>query len=162
SAAVRGNLLELTNGPGQTGSAFSSAGVDITRFTTQFDFRLTNANADGFTFTLQDMGPTALGPGGGGLGYGPAQAGGAGGIGRSVAIKFDLYDNQGEGNNSTGLYVGGAAPTVAGSVSLAGTGIDLHSGDVFRVSMTYDGATLTVTIRNQRTGQAFSRGYAVD
>ena len=50
------------------------------------------------TFTIQNTGLTALGPAGGGLGYGPDPPGGAAGIGKSVAIKFDLYDNDGEGD----------------------------------------------------------------
>jgi len=29
-----------------------------------------------------------------------------------VAVKFDLFDNAGEGVNSTGFYTNGAAPTV--------------------------------------------------
>jgi hypothetical protein len=47
---------------------------------------------------------------------------GTGGIPNSVGIKFDLYNNQGEGVDSTGLYTDGAAPTNVGSIDLNGNG----------------------------------------
>ena len=95
-----------------------------------------------FTFTIQGAGANALGGGGGGLGYY--------GINPSVAIKFDLYNNSGEGVDSTGIYTDGVYPDVP-AIDLTGTGIDLHSGDVFNVAMTYDGSTLNVTITDIAT-----------
>ena len=53
-----------------------------------------------FTFAIQGSAPTALGGLGGALGYA--------GMTNSVAVKFDIYDNAGEGTNSTGLYLNGA------------------------------------------------------
>ncbi len=114
------------------------------------------------TFTIQGTGPTALGLYGGGLGYGPDASTGTPGIGKSVAIKFDLYSNQGEGSNSTGLYTNGAAPTNVGSIDLTGTGIDLHSGNVFQVNESYDGTTLTVTILDTVTGKSASQSYTTN
>jgi hypothetical protein len=164
SAAVNGAALELTDGgPSRAGSAFSTHPVDVTHFTTQFTFQLTpGANtADGFTFTIQGVGNTVLGPSGGGLGYGSDHTGGTGGIANSVAVKFDLYNNQGEGEDSTGLYINGAAPTDADSIDLSGTGIDLHSGDTFNVSLSYDGTTLMVTETDTNTGSSASQSYAI-
>ncbi len=123
--------LQLTNGGGsEAGSAFCSTQVDVRGFVTDFTFQLTNAQADGITFTLQNSaaGAAALGPVGGGLGYGPDAPSGSGGITPSVTIKFDLFNNQGEGDDSTGLYTDGASPTMP-SVDLTSSGIDLHSGD---------------------------------
>src|SRR5208282_6917615 len=128
--------LQLTNGAAyQEGSAFCTTQVDVRGFVTDFTFQLSDASADGITFTLQNSaaGATALGPWGGGLGYGPDTVGGTGGITPSVAIKFDLYNNNGEGDDSTGLYTDGAAPTNAGSINLTSTGVNLHSGDPFDV-----------------------------
>ena len=68
----------------------------------------------------------------------PTLSTGTGGIPNSVAVKFDLYDNFGEGIDSTGLYVNGASPTIP-FVDMTGTGIDLHSGDLFDVHMIYGG-----------------------
>jgi len=62
----------------------------------------------------------------------------------TVAVKFDLFNNAGEGNNSTGLYTKGAPPKTPATTF--GGGVNLHSGDTFQVHMTYDGTTLTMTI----------------
>jgi hypothetical protein len=160
---LNGSKLELTNGgTNQAGSAFTSTKLDIAKFSTQFSFQLTNPSADGFTFTLQSAGATALGPSGGGLGYGPDHVGGTGGIASSVAIKFDLYNNQGEGTDSTGLYLNGAAPTNVGSVDLTGSGIDLRSGHVFNVGLTYNGSTVKETITDASTKVSVTETYTVD
>jgi hypothetical protein len=125
----------------------------VSAFTTTFDFQLTSAAADGFAFVIQGAGNTALGSGGGGLGYQ--------GIGNSVAIKFDLSDNAGEGSNSTGLYVNGAAPT-GGATDLTPTGINLHNGRAFRATLTYDGTDLFVTLRDLTSGASATQTYTVD
>jgi hypothetical protein len=163
SAKQSGTALRLTDGANnEAGSAFTATALDVAKFTTSFDFRLTNPNADGITFTLQGVGATALGASGGGLGYGTDGTNPGNTIGKSVAIKFDLYNNQGEGVNSTGLFLNGASPTSAGSVNLAGTGIDLHSGHAFNVTMSYDGVTLKVTIKDKVTGATATQSYTVD
>ena len=41
---------------------------------------------------------------------------------------------------------GGAAPNAINSINLTGTGVDLHNGHAFNVSMAYNGTTLQVTI----------------
>jgi fibronectin type 3 domain-containing protein len=165
SAKINGTSAQLTDGGGsEAGSVFSTNKVDVTQFGTQFSFQLTagSSTADGFTFTIQGVGPTALGPSGGGLGYGPDHTGGTGGIASSVAVKFDLYNNQGEGTDSTGLYIDGVAPTNVGSIDLTGTGIDLHSGDVINVTMTYDGTTLTVTETDPTVNKSASQSYTIN
>jgi fibronectin type 3 domain-containing protein len=162
SAKINGTSAELTDGGGsEAGSFFSTNAVDVTQFSNQFTFQLANANADGFTFTIQGNGPTALGPSGGGLGYGPDTPGGNPGIPNSVAVKFDLYNNAGEGTDSTGEYTGGASPTTP-AIDLSSAGINLPSGDVFNVVMTYDGTTLNVTITDTGTNASASQAYAVN
>ncbi len=153
SAKHSGSNLELTDGNGnEAGSAFTTTKLDVAKFSTQFSFQLTNPNADGFTFVVQSAGANSVGGLGGGLGYQ--------GIGHSVAVKFDLYNNSGEGINSTGLYVNGAAPTTP-AIDLSGL-LDLHSGDVFNVAMTYDGDTLNVTTTDARTGASATQSYTVN
>ena len=117
-------------------------------------------------FNTPAPGPKALGPGGGGLGYGPDNPPGstAGGIGNSLAVKFDLYPNTqdpSEGNNSTGVFTNGRSPSIRGpglppnvpdiSINLNGTGIDLHSGHHFSATLTYNNTahTLMETITDQ-------------
>jgi lysophospholipase L1-like esterase len=161
SAHVRGSLLQLTDGGTvEASSAFTASTVDVTHFTAHFRFELFNASADGFTFTLQAAGPHALGGYGGVLGYGPVP--GTPGIPNSVAVKFDLYNNQGEGSNSTGLYQGGAVPTSAGSIDLGRSGISLHSGHGFDVGMAYDGTTLKVAITDMATNVTATQSYLVN
>jgi Malectin domain/Legume lectin domain/Fibronectin type III domain len=162
SATIHGTSAQLTDGGKyEAGSVFSTNAVDVSRFSNQFTFQLTNANADGFTFTIQGNGPTALGPAGGGLGYGPDTPGHPPGIPSSLAVKFDLYNNAGEGTDSTGEYTDGASPTVP-AIDLSNSGIDLHSGEVFQVTMTYDGTTLDVTITDTSTQASTTQSYAVN
>ena len=74
-------------------------------FVTDFNFQITPGSAsiaDGFTFTIQGITPAQSARPAAALGYGAS--GGPGGIANSVAVKFDLYSNNGEGVDSTGLY----------------------------------------------------------
>src|SRR5437588_580983 len=172
SARFVENLARLTDdGSSQAGTFFSTHRVGVRAFTSSFTFRIhegTTPRADGFTFIIQANSPTALGPGGGGLGYGPDHPGSARVIRNSVAIKFDIFDNAGEGPNSTGLFTDGRSPTVPelGSgdvlVRLDGTGIDLNNQNPKRVDLSYDGPTLTETITDLFTNAAFSTSYTVD
>jgi hypothetical protein len=146
--------LQLTNGKlNETGSAFFTTPVNIQSFTTDFTFQLSNPVADGLTFTIQNVGPTALGKGGSGLGYQ--------GLTNSLAIKFDLHNNSGEGQDSTGLYLNGAIPTVP-SIDLSATGINLHSGDYMDTHITYDGVNLSMTITDALTLATWSHSWTVN
>lgn len=163
SVGLDDTRLQLTSGAvNQKGSAWFNTPQNIQNFTNDFSFQLSNPSADGMTFAIQNNSLTALGPAvGGGLGYGPSDPGGAVGIGKSIAIKFDLYDNDGEGNNSTGLYTNGASPTVP-STNLNGSAINLHSGDEMSVHMVYNGTTLSMTITDGVTGGTFSTSWTVN
>src|SRR5713226_6839552 len=162
-AVINGTNLRLTDGgSGEASSAFFNTLVNVQSFTNDFSFQLTNPSADGITFTIQGNSPSALGPAGGGLGYGPSQPGGTPGIGNSVAVKFDLYNNASEGGDSTGLYTNGVSPTIP-FVDLTNTGIDLHSGDPFNVHMTYDGTTLVMKITDGTDStKTFSTSFTVN
>src|SRR5713226_2598717 len=162
-AVINGTNLQLTDGgSGEASSAFFNTLVNVQSFTNDFSFQLTNPSADGITFTIQGNSPSALGPAGGGLGYGPSQPGGTPGIGNSVAVKFDLYNNASEGGDSTGLYTNGVSPTIP-FVDLTNTGIDLHSGDPFNVHMTYDGTTLVMKITDGTDStKTFSTSFTVN
>ncbi len=155
--------LAITSATGgaQAGSFFYGTPVNVQAFTNDFSFQLTTPNADGFTFAIQNNAATALGPSGGGLGYGPDTTGGAPGIGKSVAVKFDLYNNAGEGVDSTGEYTNGASPTTP-FTDMTSSGVNLHSGDVMSVHMTYDGTTLAMTITDATAGKNFSASWPVN
>jgi hypothetical protein len=157
-ATLSGGTLQLTDGGTfENRAVWYAALVNVSRFTTDFSFQVTAANlgaaSDGFTFTLQNTGLDADGGIGSALGYQ--------GIGSSVAVKFDLFDNAGEGNNSTGFYTDGAAPTLP-AIDLTPSGIDLHSGDVMHANLTYDGTTLTLTLTDTATGAVFINSEVID
>ncbi len=151
---VAGGALQLTAGPSSAASsAFYPTPVPTASFTTDFTFQLLDPTAEGITFTIQGDGPNAVGAGGGGLGYQ--------GLAKSIAVKFDLKDTAGEGVDSTGIYVNGAAPTVP-ATSLASSGIDLHSGHVFDLRLTYDGTTMTINLTDTVTNAVWTTQVAED
>ncbi len=167
-ATIQGTALQLTDGgTNERRSAFYDTPIGLSSFQTEFDFQLggedtLGTDADGFTFVLQSNGPNALGSSGGGLGYGLPAIGQSGpSITNSVAIKFDLHNNDGEGSSSTGLYVNGAAPTTP-SINLLPGNIDLHSGHTFHVELLYDGSILTLTITDKSTHAVLSRPFTID
>lgn len=90
-AARAGTVLRLMPAAGgQLGSAFTKKRVVSPKgsFKAQFRFNLHDGSlspADGLTFTIQPHSKSALGGGGGGLGYS--------GIFGSVAVEFDTYFN---------------------------------------------------------------------
>ncbi len=149
------NLVQLTSTTGtyQDGSVFWTQPIGVQTFTTDFAFQLTSAQGDGFTFTIQNVGTTALGASGSGLGYQN--------IGKSVAVKFDLYSNAGEGTDSTGVYMNGATPTVP-AIDMTSSGVLLRSGDVMLAHLTYDGTTLSMTLTDQSTNKVFTLSKAIN
>lgn len=156
-------LQLTTGGTNQAGSVFWNTPVSVQSFSTDFNFQLSGSSliADGITFTIQNDSPSALGPIGAGLGYGAGAPGKPLGIPNSVAVKFDLWNNDGEGHNSTGLYTDGASPTVP-AVDLTGSGLDLTSGDTFSAHISYDGKTLFLTLRDLVTGATAVRSFTID
>ena len=144
SASISGTHLRLTPATGNcAGSGWAASPVPINSFTNSFQFQLTSAVADGMAFVIQNTSKTALGATGGGLG--------CSGIGHSIAIKFDIYNNAGEGTNSTGIFANGAAPYTP-SMDLTPSGLNIKNGHAFNVVMTYDGTTLSWTITDATTG----------
>ncbi|MBV8675454.1 MAG: chitobiase/beta-hexosaminidase C-terminal domain-containing protein [Acidobacteriaceae bacterium] len=154
SSRLDDSRLQLTDGGTyQIGTAWFATPVNVQSFTTNFTFQLSNPAADGITFTIQGKGTSAMGGDGSNLGYA--------GIPTSVAVKFDLYNDAHEGQNSTGLYVNGARPTIP-AIDLSPSGINLHSDDVMSVQLTYDGATLAMTMTDIVTLATFSTSFPIN
>jgi hypothetical protein len=151
SAKFVGSDAQLTDGSGgEAGSIFSTHKVCTEAFQTTFTYQFVGV-ADGATFTLQSNSPTADGAPGEGLGYLF--------IPNSVAVKFDEYNNAGEGFNSTGLFSGGADPTVpATDVSP----VNLDNSNIKKISLSYDGTTLTETITDTVTLASFTKTYTAN
>ncbi|QEH37254.1 Legume lectin domain protein [Aquisphaera giovannonii] len=148
----------LTKATGQVGSVFTNNRLTIGSFTTSFEVRLHEGTqpdyADGITFVIQAGSPTALGQGLGGMGYQ--------GIGHSIAIKLDPFQNPGDPSGSTtGLFINGEGPF--GGVDTTGNGLLLNSQAPKKVTITYDGTTLTESIVNTLdASETFTATYQVD
>ncbi len=170
---------------GESSSLFYNTLVGTGFFSTTFTFQMragSNPIADGLTFVIQadPRGVTALGQGGGAMGYGTdANDGQPPAIQNSIAVKFDAYKGYPQGtdgnHSSTGLYVSGHRPnnppmSLPGDqpVDLAGSGIDFNasaqmtSPHTFTVTLTYDGATLVETIKDNTTNAMFTHNYTVN
>ena len=148
-SSVAGPVLNLISGKDQASSTYFAQPMPAHHFTTDFDFRFKTNDADGFAFVAQSQGSSALGSAGGGLGYGrdtvapcapfdqygnPVTCSPT--ITNSLAIKYDLHNNQGEGYDSTGSYVDGASPTTPFR-DLTAARIHLHSGHTFHARIAY-------------------------
>jgi Chitobiase/beta-hexosaminidase C-terminal domain/Legume lectin domain len=154
AVATNDTRLQLTNGGlSQAGSVWWNTPINIQAFTTTFQFQLSNAQGNGFTFTIQNMGPTALGGNSAGLGYQD--------ITKSVAIKFNFYNYNGEGADSTGVYTNGQAPVLP-TVDISPSGIQLGSGDSIQAQVSYTGLTLTLKLLDLVTNKTFTMSQAIN
>jgi hypothetical protein len=157
ATASNDSRLQLTDGGlNQAGSVFWNTPVGVQSFTTTFEFQISGAaEANGFTFCIQNapQGLNALGGSSSGLGYG--------GITKSVAVKFNFYDFNGSGANSTGVYTKGDAP-ISPFVDITPSGILLNHGDSIQAQITYDGKTLTLNLLDFVTNQTFTMTQDID
>lgn len=113
----------------------------------KFKIDLVTGGADGMTIFLTSAaaGASSLGTSGGGLGYG--------GIGRSVAIRFDTYVSS--STSTLGILYNGSIPSAGGEIPVLGV-FNWMSGNVFDVVWAYiPGATPNsvgnMTLRVQET-----------
>jgi hypothetical protein len=136
SAQITGGVVRLTNFFSQTGSVFSTTPFVLAQsFSTHFQFSLHNGigPADGITFVIQNSpsGPSALGAGGGGLGYA--------GISPSAAIEFDIFQGPSDrDNNHVGILENG---NLASYLSVASPGFKLYGSGPVNVWVDYNAAT---------------------
>lgn len=156
--------LQLTNGGlNEAGSVFWNTPINVQAFTTTFIMQLSNTDppslpANGMTFTIQNVGPTALGGDSAGLGYQ--------GIMNSIAVKFNFYNfvnaaGQAEGDDSTGFYTGGEPPTIP-TIDITPSGIQLAGGDSITATLAYNGTTLTLNLLDPLTGDTFTTSQAIN
>jgi hypothetical protein len=160
--ALQPAIARLTDGLGsEAGSIFTNSRLLDNVWTTTFLLKDTDVNnrADSLSFVLQNdpRGAKAVGGGGGGGGYS--------GIQNSLAVKFDLW-NHGNHIPSTGLFINGEAPDgdidkdiPLAPIVLAPGG---QAGDPLRVTLTYNGTTLTETVVDTVTGATFTYDYLVN
>jgi len=154
TAHIEDSALILTDGhTNQMASVFTHRPVSVKKFKTKFRLQFLNATADGIIFCIQYGSPTAIGKVGENIGFG--------GMNKSMAVKFDIFDNTGEGTCSTGLYFNGFTPT-SPFIDLTPTPIKFRSGHPIDVSLDYDGKVLTVTETDAVSGGSTSQDYPVD
>jgi hypothetical protein len=152
--ASNDSRMQLTDGGlNEAGSVFWNTPINIQAFTSIFTFQLSAAQANGFTFTIQNNSPTALGGDSAGLGYQN--------IPNSVAIKFNFYNYNNEGSDSTGFYTDGEAP-VTPTVDISPSGIQLNSDDGITATITYDGTTLTLNLLDGVSGDKFTYSQPIN
>jgi hypothetical protein len=153
-AQLVGSALQLTqNVDGQIGTGWYALPVSSSAFTSDFTFRDTNASGDGLTFTVQNDPKVywAFGGNGSQLGYV--------GVNNSVGLMFDL-EGSGTNPSTTGLYENGAL--TSSPIDMTGSGINLHSGDVFHAHVVYSGTTLSLTLTDTATGAVFTHAFTVN
>jgi hypothetical protein len=156
NGSIIGSEINLTNGSSnEVSDVYDVQPVNISTFSTAFSFQILDGEADGFTFVLQSGGTDVPGSEGGSLGFL--------GIPNSLAVKFNIFNHISDGSNSTGLLMDGVQNELAaGSINLTPSGINLKSGHVIDVAMTYDGTTLNVAETDTVTKAVATQSYTVD
>lgn len=132
---VTSDALTITTAAGSLArTAYFNNKVDVRSFNTSFHYVASNSatGADGFTFVLQNQGLTAVGGSGGSKGYA--------GITPSVAIIFNIYnqDNAGVGSNGALNNLQAATNTI--------------SLDNVDITATYNGTQLSFAVNGVAVG----------
>ncbi len=160
-----GDVLTLSDAVnGEERAAFYNTRVPIVYgnhgFTASFTYQGlpgTNGSADGATFTLQNdlRGPTAIGGGGGGLGYGADASPAL--IAPSVAYEINIYNGHVQGsnfvnyttnpgtNNFNNTSSAVATPPPPPGAVLTNGGVNFAAGNPVNVTLTYDPVAQTIT-----------------
>ena len=136
-------VLQLTRpSSNQIGSVFTTERFTITDFSTHFNFRI-NGTSDGFVLAFQRRGATAIGGGGGNLGFElmPAAVGS-----KNVGVEFDTWNNaQDTSNNHIGVDV-----TTTRSIETVDVADPFDDGSLWHAWIDYHDTTLEV--RANKTG----------
>jgi hypothetical protein len=144
--------VTLTSGLGGTArTVFYNAPLYIAAFNVSFIYTDVNgAGADGVAFCLQNdaRGASALGGGGGGLGYA--------GITPSAALAFNIYSPNTPGFS---FRTNGTLPSPAYTPT---TPVNVASGHPIFVSLVYTGGVLRTSLVESNTANTFTTNFAVN
>lgn len=176
-ASLNGSAIRITDTTQSVhGAAWYPIPVSVTSFSTTFKLNW-GSSGQGMCFVIQNNppayttasnainwsgGPTVIGGGKNGLGYGGLNAvnGTAGqsfGLMNSIAVVFNqLAIGSGDPSNGVGIYSDGANPfgsQIATGLSFVGA---------FNVTLTYDGTTLKISIQSTSGGTVFTHSWAVN
>jgi autotransporter-associated beta strand protein len=149
SPPFTGDVLTLTDGAnGEERAAFYNTRVPIVYgnhgFTASFTYQDVNppagGGADGVTFTLQNdlRGPTAIGGGGGGLGYGADASPAL--IAPSVAYEINIYNGHVQGTNFVNYTTNPGTNNFINSAPVA-----FQGGNPINVVLAYNPVAQTLT-----------------
>jgi hypothetical protein len=150
-AVVVGSRLRMTSGQqDQSRSVFTNDVVPIHTFRADFSYRSNPGDsADGLCFVVQNGPATALGTAGLNLGYT--------GIANSEAACLNLYNFTSYGSQF-GFASDGQVPPTNTDMSP----IDLHNGNIFKGTISYDGTTLSAFVRDAAGTQVFQASKTID
>ncbi len=135
-----GSILRVSPVTGGTGSAYIFTPFPITAdtsFSTSFRFRIGDGSgADGMVFVVQNNGATALGGGGGNLGYS--------GLVNSIGVEIDEYFNGGwdPNNNHLGINTAGNMASVTTFIPP----VNLDNGTPYYLWVDYDGTSNDLSV----------------
>jgi hypothetical protein len=168
SGAVRGgpvinnDLLTLTDGLiAENGSAWFRYPLYVGAFEASFTYQdIGGGGADGVGFVIQNdpRGTTALGFGGGGLGYA--------GITSSVAVLLNIYSGSPGGSglmlgtNGVDVYDGSGA--LSGNSYQSTAPVNLNGGNPIAVALLYTDGILQVSLTDTVTSANFQTDIPVD
>jgi autotransporter-associated beta strand protein len=126
-------LTLTTNVRDESRSAFTQSVVSFEKgFTTSFVYTAGgNRAADGITFTVQNSDPTAIGGGGGQLGYV--------GIANSASVQFNLYTGQNPPQPVGTNYAVGTSGTYNSTAP-----VNLAGGNPIQITLTYNPVDQTI------------------
>ncbi|CAN5334841.1 hypothetical protein BH09PLA1_BH09PLA1_13690 [soil metagenome] len=154
SAAALSTRLPLTeNEFHQSRSVWFNTAVPIERFRTDFTFRSAKNvdGADGLTFAIINGPTSTLGADGRGLGFGNIKV-------PSEAVAFNQF-NFGKFGSTFGFASNGERPPT----NIKMPGINLHSGHIFKVTVTYDGKEMQVAVVDgSKRGETFIATQALN
>jgi opacity protein-like surface antigen len=148
--SINDNVLTIVDGRNSQNSAFYNTKQNISDFTASFVWQNTDSRrpADGFTFTIQNQGATAVGTNnrGSGLGYD--------GISSASGVAFNIY---------TGHTVGlNYAPGNVGTNYFSTSPVNFASTNPINVLINYADDVLDVSVTDIETEASYSKTFNVN
>lgn len=138
--------IELVNGAGEGRSIFDDTPQGVAQFTASFTYQVLNPGQnEGAVFVLQNdpRGPNAVGPDNHGFS----------GITNSAEVTFNI------GENESGVFTDGQGYNGLRGFSL--DPVNLASGDPINVQFTFDGSTMTESLKDTVTSASFSQSFTL-
>jgi hypothetical protein len=148
---VSNNMAMLTDGNvNEASSTFLNYPVYVGAFKASWIYQdIGGGGADGTVFVAQNSpaGPSALGGGGGGLGFN--------GITPSIGLEFNIYgpNTPGIAFRANGAFSAPYAPT---------TPVNIASGNPISAAVNYDGTTLSLSLTDTVTSATFNTNFTGD